>query len=243
MNIVEEFRQEPDRVLDRLVDGELGQAERRQLLIALDDEPGAWRSCALAFLESQSFRWQLTRLAASATLAAERERRDTAQSASSLGAARLWGLCLAAAAGLLVAFGLGTRFARPALAPGVAPDSQVAAAVTEPAINLAAEAAPIAAADSNTSSIPSTVTLARTGDESGSGNIELPVAEADLDGSQWLQELDTGVPASLYRRLREAGLDVVRRQQLYNVDLSDGRQLVVPVEQVEIRHSDSTESF
>ena len=43
MTIVDAFRRDEIRVLDRLVDGELGQAERRELLSACDDEPGAWR--------------------------------------------------------------------------------------------------------------------------------------------------------------------------------------------------------
>ena len=62
MTILDEFRRDDARVLDRLVDGELSQAERRALLAALDDEPGGWRRCALAFLEAQSWRWQLAKL-------------------------------------------------------------------------------------------------------------------------------------------------------------------------------------
>jgi hypothetical protein len=43
-------------VLDRLVDGELPEAERRKLLVSLDQRPSGWRQCALAFLEAQSWR-------------------------------------------------------------------------------------------------------------------------------------------------------------------------------------------
>ena len=45
-----------DLRFDRLVDGELSDAERRRLLASLDDEPGGWRCCALAFLEAQAWR-------------------------------------------------------------------------------------------------------------------------------------------------------------------------------------------
>lgn len=41
-------------LIDRLVDGELAGAARRELLLRLDAEPDGWRRCALAFLESQS---------------------------------------------------------------------------------------------------------------------------------------------------------------------------------------------
>jgi anti-sigma factor RsiW len=43
--------------LDRLVDGELSPAEYRRVLQALEQQPGAWRKCAEAFLQAQA--WQL----------------------------------------------------------------------------------------------------------------------------------------------------------------------------------------
>lgn len=47
-------------MIDRLVDGELPDAERRQLLLRLDAEPDGWRRCALAFLEAQTWREAFT---------------------------------------------------------------------------------------------------------------------------------------------------------------------------------------
>lgn len=43
-------------MIDRLVDGELEEAERASLLRSLDREPDGWKRCALAFLESQAWR-------------------------------------------------------------------------------------------------------------------------------------------------------------------------------------------
>ena len=48
------------QLLDRLVDGELDGARRRELLEALDRQSGGWRQCALAFLEAQSWGDALT---------------------------------------------------------------------------------------------------------------------------------------------------------------------------------------
>jgi hypothetical protein len=45
-----------DRLIDRLVDGELPEIERRDVLRRLDMDPNGWRRCALAFLEGQSWR-------------------------------------------------------------------------------------------------------------------------------------------------------------------------------------------
>jgi hypothetical protein len=56
-----------DRLIDRLVDGELGEGERRNLLLRLESEPGGWRRCALAFLEAQNWREALAPVAASVT--------------------------------------------------------------------------------------------------------------------------------------------------------------------------------
>jgi hypothetical protein len=48
--------QSPAALLDQLVDGELGEAERESLLRTLDREPDGWKRCALAFLEAQAWR-------------------------------------------------------------------------------------------------------------------------------------------------------------------------------------------
>ena len=58
-HVLEDLRRGDPRVFDRLADGELGPADERALLAALDDEPGAWRRCALALLEAQAWRREL----------------------------------------------------------------------------------------------------------------------------------------------------------------------------------------
>ncbi len=45
-----------DGQIDKLVDGELPDADRRALIHRLETEPDGWRRCALAFLEAQSWR-------------------------------------------------------------------------------------------------------------------------------------------------------------------------------------------
>ena len=43
-------------MIDRLVDGELDEADRAAVLRALDGEPDGWKRCAMAFLEAQAWR-------------------------------------------------------------------------------------------------------------------------------------------------------------------------------------------
>jgi hypothetical protein len=57
---------EDDRLLDLLVDGELRDVDRRDLLLRFEREPDGWRRCALAFLEVQTWREALSPLAAPA---------------------------------------------------------------------------------------------------------------------------------------------------------------------------------
>jgi hypothetical protein len=58
------------QTLDRLVDGELAETERRDVLQSLDQRPDGWRQCALAFLEAQSWGQTLTRFARNPNAAA-----------------------------------------------------------------------------------------------------------------------------------------------------------------------------
>src|SRR5437762_643992 len=45
-----------DLWLDRLIDGEVAEPQRRALLSRLEQSPGGWRRCSLAFLEAQAGR-------------------------------------------------------------------------------------------------------------------------------------------------------------------------------------------
>jgi hypothetical protein len=62
----EDHKPVDDGLIDQLVDGELPDVERHELLRELEAVPDGWRRCALAFLEVQSWREALAPLAASA---------------------------------------------------------------------------------------------------------------------------------------------------------------------------------
>src|SRR5262249_14017698 len=57
-----EFEELSVQQVDRLVDGELSNAEQREVLLAADREPDGWRRLALAFVESQALRLELSAL-------------------------------------------------------------------------------------------------------------------------------------------------------------------------------------
>ncbi len=51
-----------NQLLDRLVDGELSDADYRITLHRLDEAPDGWRRCAVSFLEQQALRQELQQL-------------------------------------------------------------------------------------------------------------------------------------------------------------------------------------
>ena len=231
MTILDEFRLDEQRVLDRLVDGELSADERRALLASLDDEPGAWRRCALAFLEAQSWRWQLSRLAAEPLVC--KTSAEVAVASQARGRRRFWELGLAIAASLLVAFGLGTR---------VASTEKAAAEHSTPAqtqIDLAAdnetEPAPEIAEESPKWE---TLMLASADGADADNPFQLRVLNADEPEQDWTLDEESGLPASLQTLLEASGLQVERQRRLLPIDLSDGRRMVVPVEEIDIRNPD-----
>lgn len=118
-----------DPLIDRLVDGELGDAERRQLLLQLEHETDGWRRCALAFLEAQSWRATFRPLAASKpepNLAVPATQSLTRKQPSQRPLARLAAL----AASLAAAFLLGWVWHTPPAS--VAPQTREQAAAVEP---------------------------------------------------------------------------------------------------------------
>jgi hypothetical protein len=231
MTILDEFRRDEQRVLDRLVDGELSADERRALLASLDDEPGAWRRCALAFVEAQSWGWQLSRLAAEPLVC--KTSADVAVAAKSSGRGRLWGLGLSIAASLLVAFGLGTRFA----STQPAPTEEAAPPATR--IELATENEPEPAPQvAEESPKWETLTLAAADGVDPADRFQLRVLDSNEPEEGWSLDEQSELPASLQSLLEASGLQVERQRRLLPIDLSDGRRMVVPVDEINIRNPD-----
>src|SRR3972149_3765527 len=92
-----------DRRFDLLVDGELPESERRNLLSTLDDLPGGWRRCALAFLEAQTWNEEMRSIRQESVSPAQ-PARAAAQRACRGGPFRT---LLPMAARFLIALGLG----------------------------------------------------------------------------------------------------------------------------------------
>lgn len=220
-----------DWIFDQLADGELEETDRRELLAQLDTTPDGWRRCALAFLEGQSLRQELRALAASQRAV------PTAVAARPATRSRGWRQRAAAvanlAAGFLIAitlvFLVREYSGPPAPAPG-------AVAVTDSAGTAGSTAATAAAAQAGRSPAGGWQTVTLAPDSAPEQLVHLPVTERAAIDEDWLKTLPEAIPADILRALERTGHRVERQRQLLPVPLEDGRQLVVPVDQVEIRY-------
>ncbi len=227
MNIVAEFRSRPQQVLDRLVDGELGIEDRRALLASLDDDPGAWRQCALAFVEAQTFGWQLSQAANEPIVAHEASLSRAATPTRRLGWFA-WPLTLAAS--VLAAFLVGQQLADRS---GLTPEIAGGAVKSETSLPENSEAlAKVDAPDLADAEItPTRFTWRPFG---GDDSIELPLVESD-DAAVDAAGRSSAVSGALAQQFQRDGFEVDRQQQLWPVDLPDGRRVLVPVEEMHIQ--------
>lgn len=233
------FTPADQRLLDRLVDGELNETERADLLRRIERAPDGWRCCALAFLEAQAWRQEARALVTEpvANVAPPAGVRPSAPAAwrnpmlwmpAATAAAVVFGWVLYVAkfdraghevAGVDVPRGGGAvvvEDARPAaVAAGQVATEQIAAAAPgaeRQNLQLVVERGP---------------------------NGEPQVIEVPLVGIQNLNEALLGqwsqsLSPEMVRMLEQSGNQIVRRRQLVPVDLRDGRRVVVPMDQVEI---------
>jgi hypothetical protein len=201
-----------DRYLDCLVDGELSDSQRRELLLGLDGIANGWRRCALAFIEAQAWRREFSALLAAPQAVA-------APSAGVIGPrpSRQFGLStiFALAATFLVAFtlGLAMQGAR-ALLPGVSTRPEQLAAM------------PVHSGEKSTNThLASTDRPAR---ETAVDTIWLPAETEDSDAT-------ASLPTQLVQQFQQLGHDVQHRQELWPVELANGHRAVLPIERIDVR--------
>jgi hypothetical protein len=228
-----------DRSFDRLVDGELSEEKRRELLVGLENEPGGWRRCALAFLEAQCWRQSVGQTLLVARGSQERLPHPTAADGTRSVPAAVkrspWpgrlAAALAMAASFLLALGLGSlaqraRFAQPGLSDG----GQVASATPGPQ-----SAGPIAAPSQGMA--PGSQRLVTVSYGQGPGtSFNLPAVERGNVDEQWLRSVPRAIPDDVLQALVRTGHQVQQRRELVPVPLQDGRRLLVPVDRVEVHY-------
>ncbi|HEX3997243.1 MAG TPA: hypothetical protein VHX65_01715 [Pirellulales bacterium] len=226
-------------LLDRLVDGELAEAERRTLLRSLDRQPSGWRQCALAFLEAQSWRELLGAAAvekpiAAEPVAAEKPIAAITKTAAASGGTdavaiesaerhsvrprralpRKWLWMAEMAASFLVAFSLGIWIRGGLTTTAGRTQSPIVSAVP-------------GSAASQTLQVVA---------EGGNGKVEqMQVPLVDNSRLQWWQSQPAAVvPEEVRQAIERAGGQVRQERKYFPVQLLDGRRVLVPIDQIEL---------
>lgn len=211
---------EKQRLLDLLVDGELSESQRRELLAWCEREPDGWRRCALTFLDAQSWSKVLGQMARGDSEAVEGMLSDDPLLSAPAAGAPLIGLpkptiapawlvpALALAASVLVAFSLGLwarggRFGGgPAIAAKGARDK---------------------------------VRLVADGPAGAPGESQMPVADGQSMDDDWLRGQPATMPREIQQALERLGHRVRQQRQLVPIPLEDGRRVMVPVDQIDVQ--------
>lgn len=234
-----------DQTLDQVVDGELDTPRRRRILGQLDRTSDGWRRLGLAFLQAQALREDL------ATMTRPPNQQLPSRSPRRRSRRRSWAAPVAMAAGLLIGLGLG------AMLPGVWPAHRpgpagIVAVDTPPPAPPAASAAgpvssgvgvdrgepPAASSPHREPPVPwKMVTLSvDDGAPGGRHSIRIPAVEHGRLDDGWLRRLPAAVSPRVIAAFRAAGHEVRQHRQLLPVEMDDGRELVVPVDEVELRY-------
>jgi hypothetical protein len=222
-------------LLDQLIDGELPDDQRHELLHRLEQEPGGWRTCALAFLEAQCFRETLR--------AAPRQ--ESAEFARIPPPKRSWlhgqvATVLAMAASFIVALGIGLWLRDVWRGQGLATPgaSQLAVSPDEtPRLRPQVEPEP----GNAVRGMPRTMMVSLPGAAlGGQGSVRLPVTEHDGLDESWTRTSPDLLPPEMREMLSRSGCEVRQSRQLLPLPMNDGRRLVVPVDDVEVRYVGET---
>jgi hypothetical protein len=229
------------RAIDRLVDGELDDERRRQVLGSLDYTQDGWRRLALAFVESQTWREDLGDL----LRPVDEPPRAARQAGRTARPPRPWMFVLAMAASFSFAFFLAwmfrgdqTRDAGPPQIVGTAPAETtvvkdlILPSVPKPAAEGLAEAGDAADAGGpgDFAQLDDAATLAAESDTA----VDVPLMMVGTDGDPWDRVERPALPPRIRQLLERMGHRVQTRRDLIPIQLPNGQRGVVPVEQVEV---------
>lgn len=228
----ESSNEHSDVCFDRLVDGELSAKEYRALLASLDEDPALWRRCALAFLDAQALRGEIAGIRrAEAAL-------PTAMpvSLTQRGAPR-WLSLLLVAASFVIAF-WGGLLVQQKLAPLARPKEEIAQSHEPAGAQRAHEAfrpseAPLAH-EQEPQLLGNIRLVVDGGPENQPQPIEVPVYDLKQVGPDWLSSDHPVLRESVIEALKRRGRIVESQVEWLPLPLDEGRQIMLPVEQIQI---------
>ncbi len=248
-----------DILLDRLVDGELSRDEYVAVVRSLENVPEGWRRCALAFLEAQAWQRELGSVRDNAACrdsvsqralqqssvplnpAAERNTIGRSTASGQRDTANRWLLLLATAASFLVAFGLGIAFrstrsdsrSSQVASPLAERDGSVESAAEKRTPEQSVASKAFASAGSRVPAEAVTVVVDH-GDAAGARETPIPVYDWSPEGERWLSSGPSAPALEMERMLGRLGRGIQVHRHFIPANTHDGRDVLIPVEQMEI---------
>lgn len=230
--------------LDLLVDGELPDDRRRDLLDRIDREPDGWKCCALAFLEGQAWR-----RAMGSAVSNERPAGFAAPQCSPSAAPvprrrRARAMLVIASALCAAAFGLGRWSAEqsslPASLAGMArspAEGKSSPAVShQPVADQVRNAPSVAAVPDQDGNVTVSGVLQWSVEENGqTRELAVPVVEGSKLDLQWLLSQPPVIREPIRKELERRGHKVELHRRFITLNLKDGRSVVMPVDQVGVK--------
>lgn len=209
-----------DAQIDRLVDGDCDEAERRALILRLESEPDGWRRCALAFLEDQAWRSALGGPVAAVPLV----RQSPAPSRIRRSVAIVGRLAMAAG---LIAATIAVGFTLGGASQGRKPIEVVRSQDPGPSRE------PAEADDVIREVGWASLKVGAAGEETVR---RIPILAGPGLDERWLESRPSAVPDYVRAQWERGGYQVAERRQLLSLNLNDGRHLAIPVEDVELEY-------
>jgi hypothetical protein len=211
--------------IDRLIDGEMSDTERRELLLQLETEPDGWRSCALAFLEDQAWRKALVGVVPANEKSSRFEPAQQAPRPARNRNSWLWRVPIAAS---LIASTFAAGFGAGGLAK-----SKPLLEVAKPEIPGRSAKNPVtppAPLDEQVREVGTIDLVDASAGEAPTRRIPI-VSGPGLD-DRWLRNQPSSVPDYVRARWEREGFQVQERRRVVSVILADGRKVSIPVDEV-----------
>ena len=211
--------------IELLVDGELTDERRRQLLLSCENQPERWREVALAFVEAQILRTEVRSLVNDVAPSAQKNEQPILKRSRYDWLNRPWALAAAVLVSIGAGFGLG------ALVNSIEANVPAASHRELATADAAVDPVPNRAIPSG----PKTVQLVISEPDSNQLRpVEVPLVPASrLD--EWASTLPRDfLPDDIRRTLQQLGHEVKHKRQLIPVALPDGSRALVPVDNVSV---------
>ncbi len=226
-------------VIDRMVDGELSESERRNYLQSLDQQPDGWRLLALAFAEAQTWRQSFREATGPATVVPARADASGVTTTDITPGGRSWRSIVLRGPALLVClmavFAIGlfssdrwndNRYSHNRTIPAERPQTgrqqfhndreQHVNAVRESLKHKMPRIPDPGLHDTTTFHLP-----------------VIPVAQQDMPSLASPRPI---IDPALRAQLQRLGHIVTEEQRVYPIELQDGRRILIPVNDFTVRY-------